>query len=81
MQKKITLFTTNNCSHCERLKAFFDLNNLLYTVFNIEEDWKARTFIVEKTGFLAAPVTQVDKQFIIGYDCNAIEKALRPDLR
>lgn len=64
----ITVFTTNSCAYCKMVKQFLTLKGKEFKVVNLDEDLEARQTLFEKTGALTVPITQVDDQYIIGWN-------------
>ena len=76
--KKVTIYSTPNCVHCNHAKEFFKENDVEYTEKNVAEDQNARDEMVEKTGQLGVPVIEIEgeTQPIIGFNKDALVKAL-----
>ena len=76
--KKVTIYSTPNCIHCNHAKEFFQKNNVEYTEKNVAEDEAARQEMVGKTGQLGVPVIEVEGETepIIGFNEEALVKAL-----
>lgn len=64
----ITVFTTNTCAYCKMVKQYLTLKGKEYTEVNLSENPEKRQELFEKTGALTVPITQVDDQFIIGWN-------------
>lgn len=41
----ITVYSKNNCPHCESAKRYLDMHGIAYCVINIEQDTEAREFL------------------------------------
>ena len=76
--KKVTIYSTPSCVHCNHAKEFFKKNNIEYTEKNVAEDSDAKDEMIEKTGQLGVPVIEVEgnQDPIIGFDENALKQAL-----
>lgn len=74
---KVTVYTTPTCVWCGKAKEFLKENNIQYSEVNVAADQQAAEFMIEKSGQMGVPVIQVDDQFIVGYDKNAMKKALK----
>lgn len=64
----ITVFTTNTCAYCKMVKQFLTMKGKEYEVVNLEENPEKRQELYEKTGALTVPITQVDDEYIIGWN-------------
>ena len=84
MQKKskakkmhhVKIYTTSTCPWCVKTKEFLKTHNIKYEESNVGVDEKARNEMFEKSGQFGVPVTDVDGTVIVGYDKEALQKAL-----
>ena len=65
-----------NCSHEEMKEEFFKENNVKYEEANVGTNEEARNEMFEKSGQLGVPVTDVNGTIIVGFDKEALKKAL-----
>jgi len=73
---KTIVYSTETCPWCHTAKDFLKENNIEFTSKDISKDPQARTELLQKTGQLAVPVLDISGTIIIGFDQEAIEKAL-----
>jgi len=73
---KVKIYTTSTCPWCIKTKEFFKANNIKYEEVNVGADEKARNEMFEKSGQFGVPVTDVNGTVIVGYDREALKKAL-----
>ncbi len=73
--KKVIIYSGTNCSHCEAAKQYFYDNAIEYEEHNINEDKKAKIFLLQK-GVMSVPFIIINKQEFIGFIQSDIEKAL-----
>ncbi len=73
----VRIYTTTNCPYCNMAKEFFTKNNVKYEEVNVENDQKAATEMIEKSGQMGVPVIDVDGKIIVGFDRPALERALK----
>ena len=73
----VKIYTTNHCPYCVIAKEFFKKNNVGYTEINVEEDEAAAEEMIEKSGQMGVPVIDIEGEIIVGFNRNAIEKALK----
>ena len=52
------------------------MNNIKFEDINVAEDAKARDYMIEKSGQMGVPVIEIDGRIIVGYDKEALKKAL-----
>jgi len=72
----IQIYTTSSCSYCDKAKEYFKSKSLQYEEYNVALDVEKRTEMVEKTGQFGVPVIVVNDKMIIGFNRDAIDKAL-----
>ncbi len=73
---KVTIYSTPTCPWCHKAKEFLKANNIKFEDKNVAEDEAARNEMQEKSGQLGVPVLDIDGNIIIGFDQEAIKKAL-----
>ena len=73
---EIKVYTTSTCPWCVKTKEFLKANNFKYKEANVGEDEKSRNEMFEKSGQFGVPVTDVNGTIIVGYDKEALKKAL-----
>ncbi|MFD1017940.1 glutaredoxin domain-containing protein [Thalassobacillus hwangdonensis] len=67
----VTVYTTTTCPYCTMVKQFLDQMNVTYKEVNLENDQEAARKLVETTGEMGVPQTNVDGNWIIGFDPEA----------
>ena len=72
----ITVFTTTTCAYCQMLKKYLTMKGYEYNVVNLDDDPDKRQELLEKTGAMTVPITQVDDEFVIGWNPSLLNKAL-----
>ena len=65
--KNVKIYTTPSCAFCHAVKEFFRENNVKFSEFDVASDEKAREEMIQKTGQLGVPVTDIDGKFVIGF--------------
>jgi glutaredoxin-like YruB-family protein len=71
----VKIYTTTTCPWCEKTKEFFKEHGVKYKEINVEEPEAAQE-MVEKTGQMAVPVTEIDGQFVVGFDERKLRELL-----
>ncbi|WP_312469512.1 glutaredoxin family protein [Neobacillus sp.] len=69
---QITVYTTNTCPYCTMLKNFLNTQNLAYKEVNVQMDQTAANKLVETTGQLGVPQTEINGQWVLGFDPETI---------
>lgn len=75
-EAKVKVYTTSTCPWCVKTKEFLKANNVSYREINVDMDEKARNEMFEKSGQFGVPVTDVNGTIIVGFDKEALKKAL-----
>ena len=75
-EPKVKVYSTSTCPWCVKTKEFLKANNVKYEEVNVGLDEKARNEMFEKSGQFGVPVTDVNGTIIVGYDREALKKAL-----
>ena len=74
---KVKIYTTSTCPWCMKTKEFLKAHNIKYSEVNVGEDEKARNEMFEKSGQFGVPVTDANGTIIVGFDKEALKKALK----
>ena len=77
MKPKVKIYTTSSCPYCHTAKDFLAQNKIPFEDVNVEENREAAQEMVEKSGQTGVPVIDVDGQIIIGFDKDALKRALK----
>ncbi|HBG81847.1 TPA: NrdH-redoxin [candidate division CPR2 bacterium] len=75
--KNIKVYSTPTCPYCNMLKEWLHSKKIKFEDLNVAVDQKAAEEIIKKTGQMGVPVTEIDGQFVIGYDPNTLEKLMK----
>jgi glutaredoxin 3 len=73
----ITVYTTTRCPYCVMLKNFLTEQNITFKEVNVETEPEIMQQLVEKTGQLGVPQSEVNGKWIVGYDPNSIMMTLK----
>jgi glutaredoxin 3 len=76
MEKNITVYTTTHCPYCTMLKGFLSQNNIPFNEVNVEKDPAMMRKIVNQTGQMGVPQTEINGKWVIGFDPESIVEAL-----
>ena len=74
---KVTVYSTPTCPWCVKTKEFLKENNVSYQEINVAADHKAAQDMIEKSGQMGVPVTEIDGTIIVGFDKGALKRALK----
>ena len=76
MIKQVKIYTTSSCGYCKMVKDFLKEHNIGYTEFNIGMDAVKRNEMLEKTGQMGVPVTDINGEIVIGFDKERLSQLL-----
>ena len=74
---KVLMYSTPTCPFCKMAKEFLKDKKIAFKDLNVAEDDKARSDMIEKSGQMGVPVLDINGTIIIGFDKEAIKKALK----
>ncbi|MFZ2970269.1 MAG: glutaredoxin domain-containing protein [Minisyncoccia bacterium] len=72
----ITVYTTPTCPYCLMLKEFLSDNNLEFKNIDATEDQRAAIEIMERTGQMGVPITEINDEIIIEFDLQKLKEKL-----
>ena len=72
----VTVYSTQTCPYCHMVKDYLKKNKVEFNDVDVGEDARAAQEMVAKSGQMGVPVVDVDGKIIIGFDKEAIAKAL-----
>jgi len=75
-EHKVKVYSTSTCPWCHKTKEFLKEKGIKYDDINVGKDQKAANEMVEKSGQMGVPVIDIDGKIIVGFDKEALEKAL-----
>lgn len=73
----VKVYSTNSCPWCVKAKNYLKSINVEFEEYNVSDDMIAREEMIKKSKQMGVPVLDINDQIIIGFDKNAIDKALQ----
>ncbi len=73
----VTIYSTPTCAFCHALKEYLHDRKVKFTEKDLTEDIEAQKWVLEKTGQLAVPVSDIGGNVVIGFDRHTIESLLK----
>ncbi len=73
----VTIYSTPTCPWCHKAKDFMKEHNVKFKDVNVATDRSAAQEMIEKSGQMGVPVTDIDGKIIVGFDVPAFKKALK----
>lgn len=72
----IQIYSTPTCPHCHAAKEYFKEKNIEFEDFNVAKDHAKAEEMMELSGQTGVPVIVIGEYVIVGFDKEAVEKAL-----
>lgn len=72
----VKVYSTNSCPWCVKAKNYLKSVNVEFEELNVQEDMMARDEMIDKSKQMGVPVLDINGTVIVGFDKNAIDKAL-----
>lgn len=73
----VKIYSTPTCPWCHKAKEFLKEHKIKFEEFNVAADRNAAKEMIEKSGQMGVPVTDIDGKIIVGYDVAELKKALK----
>lgn len=77
MNEKVTVYTTTLCPVCKMVKEFLQLNEINYREVNVDLNPLVMVKLLAKTGKFTVPQTNINGQWIAGFDPVNMLKAMQ----
>ncbi len=77
MAQQVLVYSTLSCPFCKMAKEFLKKHKIKFKDINVGEDQKGAEEMVKKSGQSGVPVMDIDGKIIVGFDQEAIKKALK----
>lgn len=73
---KIIVYGSDTCSWCRAVEDYFKEKKISYNYVDVSKDELAMELIIDKTGQSGIPVTNINGNYIVGYNKEKIDKFL-----
>jgi len=73
---KIKVYSTPACPYCYALKDFLREHNIEFEDIDVSVNQQAVEEMIQKSGQMGVPVTEIDGEIVVGFDKEKIEKLL-----
>ncbi len=74
---KVLIYSTPTCYFCKMAKQFLTEKNIPFQEINVAGDQEKAREMIEKSGQMGVPVIDIDGKIIVGFDKEALKKALK----
>lgn len=72
----VKIYTTPTCAFCHAEKEFLREHSIAFEEFDVASNTQARQEMIQKTGQMGVPVTDVDGEVVVGFDKARLKKLL-----
>jgi len=76
MAKNVMVYSTPTCPYCIRAKEYLKQANIPFKDIDVSANEEAGEEMIKKSGQMGVPVLDIEGQIIVGFDREAIKKAL-----
>ena len=77
MENVATVYTTSTCPYCTMMTNYLREQNIPFKEVNVQADQEAGQRLVETTGQMGVPQTELNGKWILGFDPAGIQQALK----
>ena len=77
MTNLVTVYSTTTCPYCDMMKNFLDQQNIPYTNVDVQKDPIEANKLVQTTGQMGVPQTNVNGEWVLGFDPNRVMELLK----
>jgi len=74
---KVKVYSTPTCPWCTKVKEYLESIGVEFENVDVSKDRDAAMAMVKKTRQMGVPVTEIGENFIIGFDKDSIDQALK----
>ncbi|VVB81670.1 putative Thioredoxin [uncultured archaeon] len=74
---KVIVYSTPSCPYCTAAKEFLTENKIDFEVIDVSKDQSKAQEMIEKSGQMGVPVIDINGTIIVGFDKEAVKKALK----
>jgi len=75
-QVKVKVYTTPTCPYCTMTKDFLKKHGVAFEEIDVASNRGAAMEMISKTGQMGVPVIEIGSTMILGFNKEAIKKAL-----
>ncbi len=75
-QKRVVVYSTPSCSWCNTLKSYLRTHNIPFRDVDVSRDQRAAEELVRRTGQQGVPQTEINGQWVVGFDQKKINQLL-----
>jgi len=73
---KVTVYSTPTCPFCKQTKVFLKEHAIEFTDVDVMADQERAREMIQKSGQMGVPVTDIDGEIVIGFDQSKLKELL-----
>jgi len=73
----VKVYSTPTCPYCHTLKAFLKEKGVEFADIDVSQDEKALNEMIDRSGQMGVPVSDIDGKIVIGFDREKICQLLK----
>lgn len=77
MTNTATIYTTSTCPYCTMMTDYLKEQNIPFKEINVQNNPAAGQKLVETTGQMGVPQTELNGQWILGFNPDKVQEALK----
>ncbi|MEH6943691.1 glutaredoxin family protein [Bacillus sp. JJ722] len=74
--EQVTVYSSNRCVYCVMVKNLLKEQNIQFQEVNVDGHPEVVQKLIQSTGRMGVPQTEINGKWVVGYDPNSIMKAL-----
>lgn len=75
--EKVIVYSTQTCPYCVMVKEYLKEKDVKFEDIDVGSDHNKAREMVEKSGQMGVPVTEIDGEIVIGFNKEKIESLLK----
>lgn len=74
--KYVIIYTTPQCTYCQKAKLFFNERDVAFTEYNVAADAIRRQEMLDRSGQMTVPVIDIGGAIVVGFDRLKVKELL-----
>ncbi len=74
---EITVYTTSTCPYCDMMTNFLKEKGIPFKEVNVQQDEVAANRLIQTTGQMGVPQTEVNGQWVLGFDPEKVMQLIK----
>lgn len=74
---EIIVYTTSTCPYCDMMTNFLKEKGIPFKEVNVQQDEVAANRLIQTTGQMGVPQTEVNGQWVLGFDPEKVMQLIK----